>query len=353
MDDDFSYDDDDSGSNIVLYIILACCLCSLCISSSSSGFWYQEVQNLSDPDIDSKTVCKNYTPFPYDSAVNNCPYNGTACTNYKNKMWCPLNIALVNDDPPGSRSKILKLMTTFSASQQDIFNMSYFNETDHRTPVFLFGTEDLTSLQDCERDFNISGLTPNKNRYIKIISDANLIVLSKSTEKDTTSYYMYVAYDLVITLTTGLSLPEEDENSIQINSLDDFITELDNVRTSFTSSLDDEKVILTDDDFSCENVSLYVRTAGSKGVKREKDAKIMTVYGEGLCFFFDYNNNKLDNICSILLIIIKAIDVNIMQKYFNTIKLKSTMTAFEYFMYITLDNYLYYNNTFKYLILKK
>jgi hypothetical protein len=359
MDDDFSYDDD-SGGNTGLYIVLFCIICSLCISSSSSGMWYNEVQNLSDPNPDSKIVCKSYTPFPYNSAVNDCPYNGRACEKHtENTMLCPLNIALVNDDPPGSRSKILGLMTSFSASGQDIFNGMYFNPTDFRTPIFLFGTEDLTGLQDSERDFNTSGFKPNNNRYIKIISDANLIGLSKSTEKDnTTSYYVYVVYDLVITLTKCISLPADNEDAIIVNSLGDFYKALDFVRNCFTTTLDIEKEIQSNPDgnninnFSCENVSLYVRTGGSKGVKREKDDKIISAYGEGLCFFHDYSNNKIENICSILLIIIKAIDVQIMQQYFNIIKIKNTMTAFEYFMYITLNNYLNYNNRFKYIFSK-
>lgn len=355
MDDDFSYDDD-GNSNIGLYIILACCLCCLCISSSSSGFWYNEVQNLSDPEVDSKTVCKNYTPFPYNSAIYNCPYNGRSCDGYTNKMWCPLNIALVNDDPPGSTNKMLQMMLTFNASAKDIFNMSYFNEIDRRTPVFLYGTTDLTGLQDCERDFNTSGLKPNNNRYIKIISDNNLIVVSKSTEKDnTTSYYMYVAYDLIITLTKGLSLSPGVDGAITINSLQDFYKALNDVRNSFKTSLEDEisnQQFKNKINFSCDNVSLYIRSGGGKGVKRDNDDKISSLYGQGLCFFYDYNNNKLDNICSILLIIIKAIDVKIMQEYFNIIKIKNPMTAFEYFMYITLDNYLYYNNNFNYIILE-
>ena len=351
---DITVDDDDS--NIALYIIIGCIICCLCCSSSSSGIWYNEVQNLSDTSDDHKSECKNYTLFPYNSAMYDCPYNGLACESHKNKMLCPLNIALVNDDPEGSRSKILKMMSTFKASSEDIFNMAYFNETDFRTSVFLFGTENFTNLQDCERDFNTSGLKPNNNRYINIVSDSNLIVLSKSTEKDTTSYYMYVVYDLIITLTKRISL-SADAGGIVVNSLDDFYKALENTRNYFKTSIDEETINQTVknniENFSCENVSLYIRSGGKKGVKREKDDKISATYGEGLCFFYDYSNNKIENICSILLIIIKAIDVKIMQQYFNIIKIKNTMTTFEYFMYITLDNYLNYNNKFKYIFLRK
>lgn len=349
----------DEDSNIALYIVLFCIICSLCISSSSSGMWYNEVQNLSDPNVDSKIVCKSYTPFPYNSAIYDCPYNGRSCEGHKNKTLCPLNIALVNDDPEGSRSKIIKLMTSFNASNEDIFNMSYFNKTDFRTPVFLYGTEDFTGLQDCERDFNTSGFKPNNNRYIKIVSDSNLIVLSKSTEKDNvTSYYMYVVYDLIITLTKSISLPPDVDGAVVINSLDDFYKVINSTRDYFKTSIEEEAINQASPtknnikNFSCENVSLYVRTGGSKGIKREKDDKISATYGQGLCFFYDYSNNKIENICSILLIIIKAIDVKIMQQYFNIIKIKNTMTAFEYFMYITLNNYLNYDNKFKYIFLK-
>jgi len=400
----------------IIVILLLCCIITCSISSSTIAFyWYDEVQKLKSVGETAIQHCKNNNNLLF--RIDNtrlCPYGRDACKMFRDAgfsdLYCPLNYNFVIDDPKGFRNTTINSILQFNNKSEDIFNSIYFIKKDLRTPVYLYVYQNISKIQDIYPAINVNSAdTPNNNKFINVKS-GDLIKISKSSEVDASgkkydSYYLYVIYDLIITLPIGinLGLNKGDKNSgepIVIKSLLDLKKAFAKMESSFQVSLVDEELSIkkvedkpiyvtavessyctestingeykkeclpntpsekrqinegssteiietTYTTTSCDNVPLRLRQP--KTVKDSKDANKYSA----VCFF--YEKNDIGTLISLLGdILIKYIDKSILNDYLeelkNKIKSNITITIFEYIMYIGLVNYLLENSNYKFVL---
>lgn len=351
-------------------VLIICCLLCLCSSGSSYYALSSEAKKLAG-EGDSEALCKKskLNPFPFNPDKYVCPYGrGVACSlfeeNEYNILWCPFNYALVGDEPEGSRSKILKLMTTMKSSKSDVFNSQYFIERDFRKPANIYCSVDMTSCQDFMPDINL-GFEPNSNRFISIKS-GDLIKLSSSQEVDKqgksyTDYYAYVIYDLIVTFSVGVGLNSaasdqaDDGESIpiKITNLRELKREFANMERYFRANYTNTKALCEQEkppyNFTCNNLAKKYREP-----KTTPEQNILQKYSL-VCFF--YRLNDLGSLVKLFQnTFVKYIDDEIWTQYLEEIKQKinngTSITMFEYIMYLTLMNHLEDKNL-KFIFYKK
>jgi hypothetical protein len=393
----------------LIFIILICCILTSSLSSSIIiYYWNDEVQKLQSLGKTAADNCKNNNNllFKLDNK-NLCPYGRNACADFKNakysEWYCPLNYNFVIDVPKGTRDKIINSIFQFNANSDDIFNSAYFIKKDVRRTVFLFCNKNINSIQDMYPTINLDSIDkPNNNKFINIKS-GDLIKISKSTEVDSfgikyDSYYIYIIYDLIITLpiSIGLGVGKGGTNEGQpiiINSLLDLKKAFAKMERSFQVSLNDEELIVKKEEAkpiyvtsgstsktvvdgvehkdvtsttrqvnvgatidvtevkyittTCDNVPLRIRQP-----KNKKDTNDGQKYST-LCFF--YEKNDIGSIISLLHdILFKIIDKSILNEYFTELQTKinnnNTIIIFEYIMYIGLINYLREDSKYKFVV---
>jgi len=393
----------------IIVILLLCCIITCSISSSIIIFyWYDEVQKLKSVGETAIQHCKNNNNLLF--RIDNtklCPYGRNACEILKDakysEWFCPLNYNFVVDDPPGTRNKIQNAIFTFSANSDDVFNSVYFNKKDTRKTVFLFCNNNISSIQNIYPTINLDSTTkPNDNKFINV-KPGDLIKISKSAEVDAfdkkyDSYYLYVVYDLIVTLPISISigLGKGGANTGQpiiIDSLLDLKKAFAKMERSFQVSLTDEETNVKTVDAkpiyvesssssksvidgvetknqqseikqinkgstvqeteivytttSCDNVPLRIRKP--RNARDSKDGQKFST----LCFFYD--KYDIGSLISLLQdILFKIINKSILEEYLIELQTKinnnNTITVFEYIMYIGLINYIREDSKYKFTV---
>jgi hypothetical protein len=356
--------------SISLILLIVCCV--LCLSSSGTSYYLlsSESKKLAS-EGDTEALCKKskLNVFPMNPDKYVCPYGrGGACSLFEegeyNLLWCPFNYALVGDEPEGSRSKILNLMMTMKSSKSDVFNSQYFIERDFRKPANIYCDVSMQSCQDVMPDVN-TDFKPNSNRFISIKS-GDLIKLSSSEEigkdgKPYTDYYAYIIYDLIVTFSIGVSLGKagdaaEDNGEnipIKVTNLRELKKELANMEKYFRSNFTNTKTLCAGEtppyNFKCDKLEKKYREP-----KTTPEQNILQKYSL-VCFFY-----RLTDLGSLVKLFqntfVKEIDNEIWEQYLGEIKGKinggTSITMFEFMMYLTLTNYLEDKNL-KFIFYKK
>ena len=246
------------------------------------------------------------------------------------------------------------------------------------------------------------GSKPNDNKFINV-KPGDLIKISKSAEVDAfgkkyDSYYLYVVYDLIVTLPISISigLGKGGANTGQpiiIDSLLDLKKAFAKMERSFQVSLTDEetnvktveaKPIYVESSSSsksvidgvetknqqielrqinkgstvqeteivytttsCDNVPLRIRKP--RNATDSKDGQKFST----LCFFYD--KYDIGSLISLLQdILFKIINKSILKEYLIELQTKinsnNTITVFEYILYIGLINYIREDSKYKFIV---
>jgi hypothetical protein len=385
----------------IIFIILLCCILSCSLSSSSNivYFWYDEVKKMKSEGETAIDNCKKNDNLLFrQNKTYSCAYGRNACAVFTDNGYsdflCPLNYNFIADNPKGTKQRIINNILQFKSIPEEIFNSMYFIKKDLRQTIILYCNNNISKLQNFYPK-------SNTNNFINVKS-GDLIKISKSSEVDNNgkkydSYYLYLVYDLIITLPTGINigLGKLDKNSgesIIINSLSDLKKAFAKMENSFQTSLSDEiynikqeenqptyvtnvtttrsgendkiteerkvttqkinvqgtkDVIVTDIvTISCDDVPYRIRQP-----KTKKDSNDAYKYST-LCFF--YEKTDIGTIISLLQdILLKVINKSILTQYLTELQTKiknnNTITIFEYVMYMALVNYILENNNYKFI----
>jgi len=203
------------------------------------------------------------------------------------------------------------------------------------SPVPLHNISHSTINIDCTVNGNIYKCSnPENLDNTIIITDGPIFKISYSTEintfgETTIDYYIIVPFVFIIDYIISVNTKE-----IVINSLNDFIKSLDIVNQQYinTNNIPDK----------CLNVPLKIRNDSKPPYNTT-------------CIFFDNGFGKLSAISNTIeKSLLPGIPDNVLNDYFNLIsdkiKTTSTLTVFEYVMYMSLLNKLKNKNN-KYLTL--